>query len=74
MSEETSAPTVMGLPIEGMQGEQSLMPLAAVVLLKCLDEEGKLTYMVRATDDITTIEAIGLVHYAVAQLSADLGE
>ena len=50
--------TVAGLPLIG---ENDIMqPLAAVVCVKGLDEEGKVCYWSRSTEGLTTTEAQGM--------------
>jgi hypothetical protein len=50
--------TIAGM---GLEGENDIMqPLAAVVCVKGLDENGKVAYWSRATDGVTTTEAIGM--------------
>jgi hypothetical protein len=39
-------------------------PLAALVVLKALDADGDVAYYARATDSLTTVEAIGMAVYA----------
>lgn len=50
--------TVAGLPVEG---ENDIMqPLAAVVVIKGLDESGNVCYWSRATEGLMTTEALGM--------------
>ncbi len=50
--------TVAGLPLIG---ENDIMqPLAAVVCVKGLDEQGKVCYWSRATEGLSTTEAQGM--------------
>jgi hypothetical protein len=50
--------TVAGMPLAG---ENDIMqPLAAVVCLKGLDEAGNVCYWSRATDGLSTTEALGM--------------
>ena len=58
-----------GLPLVGMP--DSATPLAALVILKALDEDGEVAYFVRATDSLSSVEALGMAHYAVLRLEAD---
>lgn len=63
-----TAITVAGLPLEG---ENDIMqPLAAVVCIKGLDAEGKVAYWSRATDGVTTTEALGMAVGLVDDLRA----
>jgi hypothetical protein len=55
---------VCGLPIEGELNE---FPLAALVVVKCLVEDG-VTYQARATDGLSTVEAMGMAELAVLRL------
>jgi len=50
--------TVAGMTLEG---ENDIMqPLAAVVCIKGLDEDGKVCYWSRATEGLSTTEAQGM--------------
>jgi hypothetical protein len=64
--------TVAGLPLVG---ENDIMqPLAAVVCLKGLDEQGNVCYWSRATDGLTTTEAQGMALGLLDDLRAGRGE
>lgn len=57
--------TVAGLPIMVSEG----IPLSAVVVLKIMrEEDGRSIYAWVATEDLTTVEALGMLEYAVASL------
>jgi hypothetical protein len=55
--------------IFGLQTSDSLpeqwTPLEAVAVLKCLDEEGRVTYCVRSTETLTDMEC-----YAMLEMTA----
>jgi hypothetical protein len=57
---------VLGLPLVGMPDD--VTPLAALVVVKALDADGKVAYYARATDGVTTVEAVGMGIYGVDQL------
>jgi hypothetical protein len=64
--------TVAGLPLIG---ENDIMhPLAAVVCVKGLDEEGKVCYWSRATDGLSTTEAQGMALGLLDDLRAARGQ
>lgn len=53
----------MDVTIAGMElsGENDIMqPLAAVVVIKGLDADGNVAYWSRATDGLSTTEALGM--------------
>lgn len=62
MRSEDSPPTVCGLSIVDMP--QDVTPLAAVVVVKALDEYGDPAYYARATEGVLTVEAVGMLTYA----------
>ena len=66
MSTETS--TVCGLPLEG--GEDIGHAVAALVIVKTFDESSEIgvCYRVRATDGLSTVEALGMADYAVLRI------
>lgn len=57
---------VCGLPLVDMP--EDVTPLAAVVVVKVLDEDGDPTYYARATDGLLTVEAVGMLAYADEEL------
>jgi hypothetical protein len=59
---------VCGLPIEG--GEHIGQPLAALVVVKSFDEDSEVgvSYQVRATSGLTTVECLGMAELAVLKL------
>jgi hypothetical protein len=61
--------TVLGLPIEGMPDEPHT-PLAALVVLKALDNEGDVVYLARATEGLSSVECLGMAHYSILCLTA----
>ena len=63
---------VCGLDIVNMPEEIS--PLAALVVLKAFDEDGDVTYYARATEGVTTVEALGMVALADVRLRTALLE
>jgi hypothetical protein len=62
--------TVCALPIKGMPDD--VTPLAALVVLKALDADGDVAYYARATDSLTTVEAIGMAVYAETVMTNSL--
>jgi hypothetical protein len=67
-----SEPAVCGLPLVG--GEEIGQPIAALVVVKSFDpdSEAGVCYQVRATDGLSTVEALGMADYAVLRLSNSL--
>lgn len=66
---------VLGLPLHLGEGDADdiMSPLAAVTVLKYLDSEGTVSYMVRGTTEgVSTVEAIGMVRYALVKLEEQL--
>lgn len=57
---------VCGLPLVAMP--DGVTPLAALAVLKILDTDGRVAYLPLATDDVTTVEALGMGIYAVDKL------
>lgn len=62
----------MGLDIVNMP--DGYTPLSALVVVKVLDEEGNVAYVPRASDSLSSVEALGMAHYAVVALSKAMGE
>jgi hypothetical protein len=62
--------TVLGLPLEGMP--EDVTPLAAIVVVKALDEDGGPAYYCRATDGLSTVEALGMLAYGDVTLRSFL--
>jgi len=60
--------TVAGLEIGFPEGT----PLAALVVLKYLDEDGDTNYASAATDDLSTVEALGMIGFADLRLKESL--
>ena len=61
--------TVMGLPVIDPP-EDGFTPLDGLAIVKGLDKDGNVTYAARATEGLTSIECLGMAHYAVLCLSA----
>lgn len=72
MTDESSA-EVCGLPIIG--GEEIGQPLAALVIVKSFDEDSEIgvSYQVRATEGLSTVECLGMANLAVLRLAGALG-
>lgn len=65
-------PTVMALPIIGVP--DGVTPLAGLVVMKVLDTDGNVAYLARATEGLSTVECLGMAHYAVGCLGGLLSE
>lgn len=61
--------TVMGMPIEG-EIPASYTPLAALVIMKMLDNDGDPIYIARATGGLSSVECLGMAVYAEECLKA----
>lgn len=59
----------MPLVMSDNDAQDIMHPLSAVVVLKYLDKDGESSYIVRATNNVTTVEALGMAHYATAKLT-----
>ena len=66
--------TVCGLPIDG--AEEVTQPLAALVVVKCFDPDSEVgvSYRVRATTGLSSVEALGMADFAVLRLKNELSE
>jgi hypothetical protein len=57
-------------------GEDDLIvtgqPLAAVVIVKILDEDGEVDYATGATEGLMSVEALGMARYAQLKLERGL--
>lgn len=71
VSGEQAMATVAGLPLPGLEG---CTPLSALVILRGLDEDGAVAYYARATDGLTSVEALGMAVAAVEKLKAAAAE
>lgn len=58
--------TVLGMPLIG--DHDIAQPLGALVIIKGLDEAGKVCHWARCTDDISTVEAVGMATMALDTL------
>lgn len=56
--------TVLGMPIE--PDEDLKQPLAAAVVIKGFDAEGKLSYWTACTDGLMNVEVLGMMHWGAA--------
>ena len=54
--------SIFGLQTDEFDG----IPIAAVVVLKVLEDDGGQAYLIRSTDGLMTVEALGMVEYASA--------
>lgn len=58
--------TLLGMPIGQHQTDADItQPESALVILKTLDTNGKITYRVRSTEGLTTVEAYGMAGCAL---------
>ena len=69
MAEVSADQTVLGMPLEmAAHDDEISQPLAAIVVVKCLDQDGAISYRSRATLGVQTVEALGMARYAVLRL------
>ena len=65
---DPSTTSVVGLDIELPNGT----PLAALVILKYLDEDGDVTYAVSATEGVSMVESLGMNGFADLRIREQL--
>jgi hypothetical protein len=66
-------PSAEVLPgIELMRLPEGYTPLSAIVLVKCLDDDGDVAWLTRSASDLGGIESLGALHAAVAVLTEDI--
>ncbi|HXJ65151.1 MAG TPA: hypothetical protein VNN79_15460 [Actinomycetota bacterium] len=53
--------------LEAPDLEAGWQPLEVVAIFKCLDEEGRVGYAIRETNDVSHVEALGMLAAAVSQ-------
>lgn len=63
---------VCGLELSLIEGEKITTPLCALVVVKQLNEEGQVQFLARATEGITSVEALGMSRYATLRLEEAL--
>jgi hypothetical protein len=62
------------MPLVVRDGDRinSAQPISAVVVVKAMDENGKLFYSVTATSDVHTVECMGMIEFASKRIYARL--
>ncbi|MCW2904455.1 MAG: hypothetical protein JWO67_6720 [Streptosporangiaceae bacterium] len=65
--------TVLGMKLDTEHADLA-QPLAALVVVKGLDAEGRVAYWAMATEDIQTVEALGMANYAKVRLEKSLAD
>lgn len=63
MTEEANNPTAFGLEVTPLP--EGCIPLEAVVLIRCLDEDGDPTIEIRSTDGLASWDRIGMLTVAL---------
>lgn len=53
---------VCGMPLENIS--EQVVPLGALVILKVLDDDGDVAYMIRSTDGVSLVESLGMASFA----------
>lgn len=68
--------TVLGMPLDVAEddGITTCQPVCGFVVVKALDEEGRICYHTAATDSLKSVECLGMVRYAVLKLERGLLE
>jgi hypothetical protein len=57
-----------GLEVELQEGEEITQPLAVLVVVKHLNADAVVEYSARASDGVSTVEALGMARYATLKL------
>lgn len=67
-------PTVLGMPIDAEPDDliRTAQPVAALVTVKVLFDDGEIGYLTRATDGLMSVEAVGMARYAQLRLERAL--
>lgn len=63
---------VCGLELQLVDDEKITTPLCALAVVKHLTEDGSPVYSARATDNLLSVEALGMARYAMLQLEKAL--
>lgn len=66
-------PHLLGMPLD--QDEPfapGLTPVSGFLVVKVLNDEGKVSYLSAATDGLTSVEALGMARWAVLKLECGL--
>lgn len=61
---------VLGMPLDAEENDpiRSAQPLSAVVVVKALDDDGKICYFGGATEGLMSVEALGMLRYGLIKL------
>lgn len=62
--------TVLGMPIQ--VSDDVKQPLGAVVVIKALGEDGDLCHWIAKTEDVSRVEAVGMLYVAADEFRATL--
>lgn len=68
----TGAVLGMHLDVEDDDEINFVQPLCAVIMLKALNQDGRVCYLSRATAGLTSVEALAMVRYAELRLEHGL--
>lgn len=63
--------TVLGMELQHTH-ETLRQPVAAVVVIKGLDDQGEISYWINKTSDVTRVEAVGMLTVASDEFRAGL--
>lgn len=66
--------TILGMPLELSEDDEllSIQPISGFVVVKGIDETGRLRHYTAATDGLTSVECLGMAEYAALKLRAGL--
>ena len=65
--------SVAGLPMRWEDGENNkIFPMAALVVLKGVDQEGDEVYLVTNSDGLQSVDALGMAHFAVLTIEDEV--
>lgn len=64
MNEATNTSTLMGLDV--LELPEGFVPLEAVAVIKALDEESRVSLLMRSTDGLNAWESLGMLDAACA--------
>ena len=68
--------TILGMPLDAGEDDliTSLTPICGMVVVKGLDEDGKVRYAAAATPDLESVECLGMARWAVLKLETALAD
>ena len=66
--------TALGMPLVVKETDKlaESQPISALVIVKAIDSDGKLFYCLTATEDLHTVETMGMLEFAMKRIRARL--